>query len=301
MTLVVKGALSLSFFWSKVLLRSGTYATRLYGVFMAVARRGWTRNEQIIALYLYGELPFGSFHKGNALVQQFSKLIDRTPSALAMKLSNFASLDPKIISSGRKGLGGASAADREIWSEMNKNWTRFVVEMQDVVSAFSSQVGLLASHEFADDDLPVSFIGKNKQAKSASRIGQDLFRKFVLSSYNYQCCISKLSVPRLLVASHIIPWKDDESNRLNPKNGLCLSMIHDKAFDLGMLTVTEDLKVRVSQKYHSKEDQFFLNSLSSFDGKSLILPNKFCPDQDFLAYHRDVIFESKVSFRDRSC
>jgi len=38
----------------------------------------------------------------------------------------------------------------------------------------------------------------------------------------------------LLVASHIVPWRSDPGNRLNPKNGLCLSAIHDRAFDLSM-------------------------------------------------------------------
>mgnify|MGYP000622115270 CR=1 FL=1 len=264
---------------------------------MAVIRRRWTRNELITALYLYGELPFGSFDQRNVKVQKYSALIDRTPSSLAMKLSNFASLDPMITSTGRKGLEGASKADKLIWAEMNSNWSVFTQEMLEVVSSLTTDVSQV-SGEIIDQEglVPLEiFVGREREVHTRARVGQNVFRKFVLSSYNFKCCISELSVPRLLVASHIVPWKDDEDNRLNPRNGLCLSMIHDKAFDLGMITVTEDLKVRVSSNYHSENDKFFQSSLSSFDGKSLVLPNKFSPDKDFLTYHRDVIFESKAN------
>ncbi|MXX40146.1 MAG: HNH endonuclease, partial [Gemmatimonadetes bacterium] len=84
--------------------------------------------------------------------------------------------------------------------------------------------------------------------QTKTRIGQNFFRKAVLSAYNYRCCITGLSIPKLLVASHIVPWHIDSANRLNPRNGLALSVLHDKAFDLGMITINEDMTVRVSKK-----------------------------------------------------
>lgn len=260
---------------------------------MATTRRRWTREELIVALYLYDILPFGSFDQRNSEVKKYSALIGRTPSSLAMKLSNFASLDPGITSSGRRGLKGASKADRAIWEEMHAGWSVFNQEKTDVVSTLTG-----SDLPYSDEEeliiSPDSYLGKEKQVQVRARVGQSLFRRSVLSSYNFQCCISGLAVQKLLVASHIIPWKDDQNNRLNPRNGLCLSMIHDKAFDLGMLTITEDLKVHVSKKYHSESDQFFQNALSSFEGTRLILPDKFSPDQEFLSYHRTEIFEKKV-------
>lgn len=272
------------------------YSYIRFGIYMAKGRR-WVRSELVTALYLYGELPFGSFHKGNNKIQEYSALLDRTPSSLAMKLSNFASLDPVITSSGRKGLEGASQADKLIWAEMNSNWNEFTQEMLEEVASLIG--GMSTDHPIeseAESEEIVSFVGKEREVQTRARVGQNVFRRFVLSSYDFQCCISKLSVPKLLVASHIVPWSEDAKNRLNPRNGLCLSMLHDKAFDLGIITVTEDLKVRVSKKYHSEEDEFFKETLSSYDGKELILPNKFTPDRIFLEYHRDVVFESKSGF-----
>jgi putative restriction endonuclease len=82
---------------------------------MAKGRR-WTEDETRQALALYGRLEFGQFDQNNPEVIALAKVIDRTPSSIAMKLGNFASLDPKITSSGRKGLDGASKLDRKTWN-----------------------------------------------------------------------------------------------------------------------------------------------------------------------------------------
>lgn len=81
----------------------------------------WTREQLLIAINLYCQLPFGKFHQGNPLIIATAAKIGRTPSALAMKLSNLASLDPDITGSGRKGLAGASQLDRAIWAEFSAN------------------------------------------------------------------------------------------------------------------------------------------------------------------------------------
>ncbi len=54
----------------------------------------WTREHFLIALNLYCKLPFGKLHKGNKLIIEVAQKMGWTPSSLAMKLSNFASLDP---------------------------------------------------------------------------------------------------------------------------------------------------------------------------------------------------------------
>ena len=46
-------------------------------------------------------MPFGKMHSRNPEIIRYAKLIGRTPSALAMKLTNLASLDPEIRSTGR--------------------------------------------------------------------------------------------------------------------------------------------------------------------------------------------------------
>jgi putative restriction endonuclease len=115
----------------------------------------------------------------------------------------------------------------------------------------------------------------------------------VLSAYNTTCCISGLAHPAFLVASHIVPWRSDAKNRLNPRNGLCLSLLHDKAFDLGLLTIDIHHHVVLSPllKEKNKQDVYLNTVLLSDEGKLLRLPDKFTPDPEFLDYHRQHIFK----------
>jgi len=232
-------------------------------------------------------MPFGKMHNRNPEIVHYAELIGRTPSALAMKLTNIASLDPAITGTGRKGLEGASTADRAMWEEMQANWERFAIETQQAVSQLASSNELVE----LDADDAADYEGTNKTITSTARVGQAFFRRAVLSAYQYRCCITGMAIPQLLVASHIVPWRADAENRLNPRNGLCLSMLHDKAFDVGIICVTEKLTVHVSRNYEKSEDQFFSSALLAYEGQPINLPEKFLPNLDFLAYHREHIFE----------
>lgn len=145
-----------------------------------------------------------------------------------------------------------------MWEEMHSDWERFASESQQALASFGiSEDKDDAIDDEAESDEAPSYAGSNKISQTMIRVGQNFFRRSVLSAYDVRCCISGLSIPKLLVASHIVPWRVDAANRLNPRNGLCLSMLHDKAFDAGIITITESLTVRVTQKNVSKEDRFF--------------------------------------------
>ena len=243
----------------------------------------WTRQQSLVAFSLYCRLPFGRFHSKNPEIIQYANLIGRTPSALAMKLSNIASLDPAITSTGRLGLTGASSMDKALWQEMQQDWAAFANAMAQSEQEFTAEEGLIESNTCEKST--------SKLAEVTVRIGQQFFRNAVLSAFNQRCCISGLANPKLLVASHIVPWSQDDANRLNPHNGLALSALHDKAFDLGLITVDEDYRVRVSNKATDTKDQFFMSAIASFHGKPIALPEKFFPSTQFLAFHREHIFQ----------
>jgi putative restriction endonuclease len=256
-------------------------------------RNGWTRQQLLVAFKLYCQMPFGKMHSRNPEIIKYADFIGRTPSALAMKLTNIASLDPAITSTGRKGLKAVSAADKAMWEEMQLDWKQFTTEIQKAVSAFGISPELKTSVSNTPIlDEAADYTGSNKTVQTAVRIGQDFFRRTVLSAYNYRCCITGLAIPKLLIASHIVPWRIDEANRLNPGNGLCLSMLHDKAFDIGIITIAEDMTVNVSRKHAADADHFFNSALLAYDTKPIALPEKFQPQAEFLAYHRKYIFES---------
>lgn len=258
------------------------------------SRQGWTRRQLLVAFKLYCQMPFGMFHSRNPEIIRCAGLIGRTPSSLAMKLSNIASLDPEITNSGKSGLKGASAADRAMWDEMQSDWSNFAVESHEAYLKLGGidDSELAVGGAYADQQ-EIDYTGADKIALAKVRVGQGFFRKAVLSAYDNKCCITGLSVPDLLVASHIVPWRIDEKNRLNPKNGLSLSMLHDRAFDLGIITINEDMTVRVSNKGLFDVGDFCKSALFSYHGLPISLPEKFIPDRDFLNHHRVHVFEKR--------
>lgn len=254
------------------------------------ARLPWTRQQLLVAFYLYTtELTFGQCHARQPLVIEYARLINRTPSALAMKLCNIASLDPAITHTGRKGLSGASAADRAMWQTMQSDWTGFFAAAEAAIEELDVGRAVAEPVEVCDQSVG-DYYGGARRTEIEVRVGQGSFRRAVLSAYAHRCCISGLAEPRLLVASHIVPWRADENNRLNPRNGLALSMLHDKAFDIGLITVDDQLRVVVSDQRWSADDEFLQQSLVRYHGQSLHLPEKFMPQQAFLEYHREHVF-----------
>ena len=109
------------------------------------------------------------------------------------------------------------------------------------------------------------------------------------SNYNFSCCITGLPLTELLVASHIKPWAIDEKNRMNPRNGLCLNALHDKAFDKGLITIDENFKVVVSSLIQNAS-QPQLGLIQNIHGVPLKVPNRFRPDPELLDWHRTSIF-----------
>ena len=251
-------------------------------------RKGWSREELIVALKLYCEMPFGKMHSRNPEIIHYAKLLHRTPSALAMKLTNFASLDPAITSTGRKGLSGASSADREIWDEMTSDWTKMAGEIAKV----EPEIAIPEPRSLEAQEETENYIGYTRSALIEARIGQGFFRKAVLSAYNFRCCITGLAVPDLLVASHIAPWRTNKENRLNPRNGLCLSTLHDRAFDAGLLTLSDDFRVLLSPRLQKMgSEPFAKHAFAAYENLPIRLPEKFAPDTFFLKHHREVVFQ----------
>lgn len=253
------------------------------------SRREWTRQELLVAFSLYCRMPFGSLHSNNPKITKAAHAISRTPSALAMKLTNIASIDPEITSSGRRGLKNASTKDRSMWEEMQHDWEAFAINCEHAMSEIEEVVHHAGAEETDEDSLVRT--GEDREARTTVRIGQAFFRSAVLSAYNGRCCITGLSVSQLLVAGHIIPWHLDKRNRVNPRNGLLLSVLHEKAFDIGLITINSDMTVRVARNYQVMNDIFFASSIRNYEGKPIFLPDKFAPEKDFLAFHREHVFQ----------
>ncbi len=237
-------------------------------------RKPWTRDELIIAINLYCKTPFGRIHVRNPEIIELAEKLGRTPGSISYKLANFSSLDPTLD---RKGAANVSKLDREVWAEFYDNW-------EGMLSESESKLAELKGTPETPEDLPEFKIaeGKTREAIVKARVNQALFRKIILSSYDEKCCITGIDNSELLIASHIVPWSRDNINRMNPKNGVCLNALHDRAFDKGLITINEEYKVVVSTKIKHE-------LLLKYD-RVPISPGRFPPDQNFLKFHRNEIF-----------
>jgi hypothetical protein len=246
----------------------------------------WTREHTLAAFHLYTLMPFGRLHQHAPEIRQLAEWEGRTPSSVAMKLVNFASLDPQIVASGRAGLSGATNQDRELWTALQHNWDAVATEAGDAYATLALTHGVQADSELLEAEEMEIEEGRTRSAMVQVRVNQARFRKAVLAGYNATCCISGLQHEALVIASHIVPWSKDTKNRLNPQNGLCLSALHDRAYDQGLITVMPDYTVRVSQDLKTSPINPFLKiSLIDIDSKLIRLPERFLPDPAFLASH----------------
>lgn len=254
---------------------------------MKKGQKLWTREELIVAINLYCKLPFGKLHSNNPEIIKLANLIGRTSGSVAYKLVNFASLDPSLRARGIKGAYNVSNLDKIIWQEFFNNWDKLPFESEKLLAKFEHTT-IEKLNDISEDELPKE--GRTKKQIVKVRVNQSFFRRMIMASYNNTCCITGISQAELLIAGHIKPWSVDEKNRLNPRNGIVLNALHDKAFEVGLITITPEYKIKVSPTLKIKENKYLQDYFLRYEDQSIILPSRFLPDKEFLEYHNNQRF-----------
>lgn len=249
----------------------------------------WTREELIITFNLYCKIPFGKIHIHNPEVISLAKILGRTPSAVSWKLANLASLDPSLKKRNIAGASHGSKLDAEVWNEFVDDWDRLAFESEKLLA---QRAGKKVEETSGIDVFDLPREGKEREAVVKVRVNQSFFRKTVLAAYDFQCCITGLEIPELLNASHIIPWSKDKEHQVNPRNGLCLNAIHDRAFDRYLITVTPEFVLKVSKSVKkANASDAVKDFLLRYDGLEIKRPARFLPDPKFLKNHNRMFFE----------
>lgn len=245
----------------------------------------WSRDELVLALYLYCQIPLGRCTQRSPEVIDLARIIGRTPASVARKLGNFGTFDPRLRSRGVQGLTHAGRNDAAVWEEFSADWTGLVAEAETVLS--TRRAGMpMSSEVFRPPGMPVT----ERTAPATQRIGQDFFRRAVLASYESRCCLCGLGVPELLVASHIMPWHTAEKDRLNPRNGLALSSVFDRAFDCGLMTFDGDQRAVFAGAMIGSGDAYLRRAVLPYHGRRMRAPVRFPPRPEFLEWHRCHVF-----------
>lgn len=121
-----------------------------------------------------------------------------------------------------------------------------------------------------------------------------LFKRLIPRIYGYSCCISGMSIntsfnaATLIEACHIKPFSVSFDDSLS--NGLALCPTLHKAFDAGILSISENFRVLVSNKIYERESP---QNISQFAGKLISLPNNKAhfPRIENLKWHSENVFE----------
>lgn len=157
---------------------------------------------------------------------------------------------------------------------------------ESVQAESSTEYGFIGDTEaqFLDEMLDVPQLDETvKKRLQDSRIGQERFRGSLMKYWNGRCAVTGFDDERILRASHIKPWHDcDNTERLDPFNGLLLIPNLDAAFDKGLITFDEQGMIVISSSFLDKA-----KLLGITDDMKIKLHERH---HQYLAYHRENVF-----------
>lgn len=265
------------------------FAGKLCGKEKMQRGKNWSREELLTAFNYYCRTPFGRLHRNNPEIIRLAKLFGRTPSAVAMKLCNFASFDPSHKKRNVKGLSHAGLGEKAIWEEFKKCPDKLALESQEAIIDLASDFAIQLPKA---DEVEAAADPTEKEALCKLRTVQAFFRETVLASYQYVCAVCGLAICEMLNASHVIPWSVSTERRADPTNGIALCAFHDRAFDRGLISVDEQMNVIVAPRLIvSNPPKLHEVGLIEVNHRHLIMPERFFPDPNALKFHRKQIFD----------
>jgi hypothetical protein len=153
--------------------------------------------------------------------------------------------------------------------------------------AYSTAPGLKGTAlESPDQNLNEPARVTERRVETLTREGQDWFRRAQFRRWNRRCCITGIDHEAFLIASHIKPWHaSSDRERLDPENGLLLSVAYDAAFDKGYITFSaKDGRLRASKLI----EKGTLGRLG-IDGSARLM-GLSARNRDYLAFHNKEVF-----------
>jgi hypothetical protein len=246
-----------------------------------MAGASWTREQTLAALNLYCRTSFGRLHARNPEIVALARAIGRAPASVAMKCCNLASMDPALRARGIRGLSKASALDEAIWYEFHRDPETIGYQSEVEFANVTHRKPRVAEAVQWED-----VQGLDKQVVTKVGVNQHLFRAMILAGYRHECAVCEMPIRSLLVASHIVRWSVEKSQRMNPRNGICLCVLHDRAYDAGVLLIGRDCRIALATPLRTWASNLAVDRfLLAFDGKMIRLPDRWHPDPALLEKH----------------
>ncbi len=203
-------------------------------------------------------------------------------------------------------LANAFFLPREQWIADPPGWSGNIVrgkmyesDLQDGAAIWTA----LQKRLYADQYDPVDRVSRQelyineeaerygKPALVRPRLGQSSFRVLVTDAYKRKCAMTGESTLVALEAAHIVPNSEEGSHDV--RNGLLLRADFHRLFDVGLVSVTQDLKIKVSPRIH----EAWFNGKAYYrlnDQPLSVLPDlpSNRPDPDRLGWHFKNCFQA---------
>ena len=141
------------------------------------------------------------------------------------------------------------------------------------------------NNEVREDEVPYGLPKEtSKQNLTTSRVGQGEFRQRILRKWNYKCAVNGTSIKEILIASHIVPWREaNDKERLDVDNGLLLSPTYDALFDKYLISFDNEGKIILSKSMDKKD--FYKLGVTGEE----IIDNLSAGNKKYLERHRKKI------------
>lgn len=207
----------------------------------------------------------------------------------------FAEIDPVIFTLMQDSIHLAVMEEALLGQYFPETKNRFYAHELDLFSELETEI----LHE-----TPLVYrkrIHKLKETLSKEEFEEEIFvrggvfKREIPKIYGYQCAISEMRIEsstnaQMIDACHLIPFAVSKDDTIT--NGIALSPNLHRAYDRGLLTITEDYRVKVSQAISENDSPY---SLGQFDGKQILLPenrNYYPSIENLIWHHRECFVAS---------
>lgn len=167
--------------------------------------------------------------------------------------------------------------------------THFPMAPQGDAAAETLEVSAEEVEKFRDQIKQDNYEVADSHATVKTRgSAQRAFAEVVKTNYGFRCAVTGIENKDFLVASHIVPWSLDQSIRLDPSNGICLSLLVDRAFEKGYLIIKDDLTIWIDWDKVGN-DEALRYQLQPYDEQMMTVPEDHPPKLDYLQRRRALI------------
>jgi len=175
------------------------------------------------------------FARGNSAVRDHEQngkrliLMQTTQPTFVKVVGEFACVDYEFF----------EAPDKD---NMSRRAIRFVLETVDKSDVRAPETA--GSRSKRRYKLPTK---TERKGLVTSRVGQGEYRQALLDKFEGKCAVTQLGIEEVLIASHIVPWRDsNDHERLDSENGILLSPNYDALFDKHLISFEDSGEIIIS-------------------------------------------------------